>query len=392
MRAIGMVALGNSRSHPSSQKKCSAHGKKPWVSWRKGINVRCVWRAAQFGALVGILCAVSFAHGQAFQPFQPLPPMPPASPDNVANAAKIELGKQLFFDRRLSSNLSQSCLTCHNILGNGSDDRPLIAGAGGKTSSRSPPSLWNAGFYTAYFRDGRAANLESAIHMHLQAPEAMDMKDERVSSRLQSIPGYLAQFRFAFGSDRVTSEAVSKAIAVYLRTLNTQDSAWDRYLRGDASAINVSAKKGFEQFVDIGCASCHFWVNLAGPVPGLAFEMGEGFYELFPNYKGSVYEQKYRLTEDIGRIQITHEPTDRHMWRVSGLRNVAVTAPYFHNGSVNTLSEAVRVMGKTQLNKELLPAQIDDIVAFLHTLTGAFPPQTVPSLPMTFDQATVVTP
>jgi cytochrome c peroxidase len=127
-------------------------------------------------------------------------------------------------------------------------------------------------------------------------------------------------------------------------------------------------------------------------VPGLAFEMGEGFYELFPNYKGSVYEQKYRLVEDTGRIQVTREPTDRHMWRVSGLRNVAVTAPYFHNGRVATLAEAVSVMGKTQLNKELSPTQVDDIVAFLHTLTGAFPAQTLPSLPMTLNEATAVPP
>lgn len=354
--------------------------------------MKCVWRAAHVGALVVVLCTSKFVHGQAFQPFQPLPPLPPASPDNVANTAKIELGKQLFFDRRLSSNLSHSCLTCHNVLGNGSDDRPTIAGAGGKASSRSPPSLWNVGYYTVYFRDGRAANLESAIQMHLHDPEAMDMGDERISSRLQRIPGYSAQFRVAFGSDRITSETVSKALAVYLRTLNTQDSAWDRHLRGDVTAINDSAKKGFVQFVDIGCASCHFWVHLAGPVPGLAFGMGEGFYELFPNYKGSVYEQKYRLVEDTGRIQVTHEPSDRHMWRVSGLRNVAVTAPYFHNGRVTTLAEAVRVMGKTQLNKDLLPAQIDDIVAFLHTLTGAFPTQTLPSLPMTLEQATGVVP
>lgn len=346
----------------------------------------------QLGTLLLFLSSSWYVQGQSFQPFQPLPPMPPASPSNVANAAKIELGKQLFFDQRLSLKLSHSCLTCHNVLGNGSDDRARVAGAGEATSSRSPPSLWNVGYYTIYFRDGRADSLERAVQMHLREAEAMGISDEQVTARLQRIPGYLAQFRMVFGAERVTSETVSQAIAVYLRTLNTQDSAWDRYLRGDSTAINDSAKKGFEQFVDIGCASCHFWVNLAGPVPGLAFQMGEGFYELFPNYKGSVYEQKYRLLDDTGRIKITRDATDLHMWRVSGLRNVAVTAPYFHNGRVATLAEAVRVMGKTQLNKDLSPMQVDDIVAFLQTLSGVFPTQTLPSLPMTVNQAMEVTP
>lgn len=346
------------------------------------------------GALVLVASGgVLQARGEVFQPFQPLPPFPPAPSDNPASPAKIELGKQLFFDRRLSPQLSHSCLSCHNVLGNGSDERAAIAGAGGQASRRSPPALWNVGYNTIYFRDGRGLSLEQAIQTHVLEADAMAMvQEDRLTARLRAIPGYVAAFRVAFGSGPITLDFVGKALAAYLRTLNTQDSPWDRYLRGDSDAISAEAKKGFGHFVETGCASCHFWVQLAGPVPGLAFEMGQGFYELFPNYKGSEYDKKYRLTEDSGRIQVTRDATDQHMWRVSGLRNVAVTAPYFHNGSVTTLDEAVRVMGKTQLNKELSAAQVTDIVAFLQTLTGEFPRQTFPVLPLTVNQATTSMP
>ena len=350
--------------------------------------MKALMRAVGLGAMV-MVTGILQARGEAFQPFQPLPPFPPAPADNPASPAKIELGKQLFFDRRLSPQLSHSCLSCHNVLSHGSDERAAIAGAGGQTSRRSPPTLWNVGYNTIYFRDGRGLSLEQAIQMHMLEADAMAMGQEaHLTARLQAIPGYVTAFRVAFGPGPITLNSVGKALAAYLRTLNTQDSPWDRYLRGDAEAISAEAKKGFGHFVETGCASCHFWVQLAGPVPGLAFEMGQGFYELFPNYKGSEYDKKYRLTDDPGRIQVTRDATDQHMWRVSGLRNVAVTAPYFHNGSVATLDEAVRVMSKTQLNKELSSAHVADIVAFLQTLTGEFPHQTFPHLPLTVNHAT----
>jgi cytochrome c peroxidase len=129
-----------------------------------------------------------------------------------------------------------------------------------------------------------------------------------------------------------------------------------------------------QAFNDVGCLACHFGTNFAGPAPGPALGLGDGFYELFPNHLGTKYEMRYRLADDRGRFEYTGEPNEKYMWRVPPLRNIAQTAPYFHNGSVNTLPEAVRVMAKTQLKKELSEETVRDIVAFLNSLTGSTPP------------------
>lgn len=330
---------------------------------------------------------IALADADEFRPFQPLPAQPPVPASNPQSGAKIALGAQLFFDARLSPSGSVSCLSCHNVLAGGDDSRARSVTVGGGTTNRNAPTLWNVGFYTAYFRDGRASSLEHAIEEQLLSAEAMAMASpQAVAGRVSAVAEYREQFAQVFGDqDAVSFANIAKALAAYLRTLVTQDSAFDQYLRGHEQALSSQAKRGFEFYVDSGCASCHFWVNMAGPVPGLAFPMGEGFYELFPNYRGSAFDAKYQLTQDIGRFTISGHETDKHMWRVTGLRNVAITAPYFHNGAVATLSEAVRVMAKTQLNKDFTDEQIADVVAFLHTLTGRFPPPDVPRLPPSDD-------
>lgn len=339
---------------------------------------RAKWGIGIVLALWGVLAAA-----EAFRPFQPLPAQPPIPESNPQSASKVALGAQLFFDARLSPQGSVACLSCHNVLAGGDDSRARSVGVKGQETRRNAPSLWNVGFNTAYFRDGRATSLEHAVEEQLLSAEAMAMENpQALIERINAMTGYRAQFEQVFGDQNAVSFAnIAKALSAYLRTLVTQDSAFDQYLRGHQDALSAEAKRGFQLYVDSGCASCHFWVNMAGPVPGLAFAMGEGFYELFPNYKGSEFDAKYRLTEDIGRYAISRVESDKHMWRVSGLRNVAVTAPYFHNGSVPTLEEAVRVMAKTQLNKDFTDPQIADVVAFLRTLTGQFPQAQVPRLP-----------
>ena len=211
----------------------------------------------------------------------------------------------------------------------------------------------------------------------------MGMPDEAsVTNRISSIPGYREQFKRVFHrNDALNYDNIARAIAAYIRTLVTPNSAFDRYLEGDKNAVSKAVLRGHHEFIEIGCASCHFWVNFSGPVPGLAFQMGEGFYELFPNFVGSKYDKMSRLKEDLGRYLVTKEAIHKRMWRVPTLRNVAVTAPYFHNGSVGTLEEAVQVMVKTQLDKELTAQQVSDIISFLNSLTGRFPEQTMPRLP-----------
>jgi len=318
----------------------------------------------------------------AFEPYQPLPPEPPIPADNPQTESKVALGKMLFFDRRLSVNGSLSCNSCHDLARAGSDYRPLSTGATGLTGQRSTPTLFNVAYQTVYFWDGRAVSLEQAVASHLLDKTVMAMPSrQRVSERLANIDAYAELFALNFPDEGINYENITRALASFIRSLRTPDSAFDRYLGGDKHAISKSALQGFSTFVDSGCGSCHFWVNLSGPVPGLAFKMGEGFYELFPNYPGTREERRYHLSDDLGRYSVTHEETDRRMWRVPILRNIALTAPYFHNGSVATLEEAVRVMARTQLGKSFSHQQIADVTAFLRTLTGELPGISLPQLP-----------
>jgi len=333
------------------------------------------------GFAITLLLAASSVAAQ-FQPFQPLPAQPPIPADNPQSALKIELGAQLYFDPRLSVNGTVTCNTCHNLLAGGDDERPLSIGATGVVTARNAPSLFNVGYYTIYFRDGRATSLEAAIEEHLADEVVLGNKShDQVLARLRKLSAYGEEFAKVFGDGEISGKNVAQALAAYLRSMNTTDSAFDQYLRGRTAAISEQAKSGLKLFNESACASCHFYVNMAGPVPGLAFQMGEGFYELFPNFVGSEYDTRYQLMADIGRYQVTKIDTDKRMWRVTSLRNVATTAPYFHNGSVANLDEAVRVMAKVQLNLTWTDQQVADVVAFLQTLTGEFPRVVTPRLP-----------
>ena len=313
--------------------------------------------------------------------FEALPQQPPIPKDNPMSPAKVELGKQLFFDARLSSNGTLSCNSCHDVSGSGTDNRTVSLGVGAKAGGRNSPTVWNAAFMTAQFWDGRAATLEAQAKGPILNAIEMTMPDEQaVIDRLSSIPGYKEQFAKVFGgSNSLTYDNIAKAIAAYERTLITPNSAFDRYIKGNKKALSAAALRGMKEVETLGCTGCHNGVNFAGP----ALPMGEGFYQKFPTFTDNDYVKKYKLDEDVGRAMVTKNEADQHMFRVPTWRNVALTAPYFHNGSVKTLHEAVRVMAKTQLDKDLAGQQVDDIVAFLNSLTGEFPKQTMPRLPGT---------
>lgn len=319
----------------------------------------------------------------AFDILQPLPAQVPLPEDNPLSDVKIALGKQLYFDRRLSLTGTVSCNSCHNVMAGGQDDRPVSAGALGKSGRRNAPTVWNVAFQTVLYWDGRARSLEEQLHSHFLDDTVMAMPDAgEVRKRLAQIPGYRDEFAQAFGDDGAVSlDNTAKAIASYIRTLTTPDSTFDRYIRGDQQALPESAKRGLERFREIGCMSCHFGVNFAGPAPGPYLKMGDGFYELFPNFVGSEYDARYKLTDDLGRYDFSRDPGERRMFRLPALRNIALTGPYFHNGSVTTLSEAVRVMARTELNVTPPDKEVADIVAFLESLTGRFPMQSLPQLP-----------
>jgi len=342
-----------------------------------------------FAALVFGFTA-SLAQAEIPWTFQPLPAEPPIPADNPQTDAKITLGKQLFFDPRLSITGTHSCNSCHNLAAGGEDGRAQPVGVYGRKGRRSTLTIWNAAYHTIHNWDGSARTLEEQNQGHLLDPNIMGMPDARqLVDRFSSIPAYRAEFKTVFGKEGVSLENIARALASFERTLITHNSAFDRFLAGDKRAISTQAQHGFEDFIEVGCASCHFWVNLAGPQPGLAMQQGEGFYELFPNHPGTDYESRYHLADDIGRYDFSQVKTDIRMWRVPSLRNIEITAPYFHNGSVKTLAEAVQVMAKAQLKYELSQQQVDDIVAYLHTLTGRFPTITVPRLPETSNRTAV---
>jgi cytochrome c peroxidase len=312
----------------------------------------------------------------AFDYLQQLPNGPLVPTDNPLTDAKISLGKKLFFDPVLLGPHSKiSCNSCHILSKGGGDPHPLSVGQNGKKTHRSTPTLWNIGLQTVLYWDGRSANLEDQTLDHLRDPVIATWSNiGEIITHLEKIPEYRHAFAVAFPGDySLSGTNLSRAMASFERSLMAPNSAFDRYLAGDKNAISASAKRGIQKFNDVGCLACHFGVNFAGPAPGPAMKMGDGFYELFPTKLGSRFDKKYHLTDDLGRYSYTGLPNERFMWRVPPLRNIALTAPYFHNGSVSSLKEAVRVMARTQEGFNIPESTVNDISEFLKTLTGMTP-------------------
>ncbi len=330
---------------------------------------------------LAVLCSLFSATTLAATQWQALPDKAPEPADNPTTAEKVELGKMLYFDPRLSSNGTVSCFSCHNVMEGGDDHRTTSIGVHGQAGGRNAPTVWNAAFHSVQFWDGRAASLEDQAKGPPANPIEMGMRDlDAVSGRIEKIPGYKSYFDKAFGpGDNINIDNIAKAIAAYERTLITPNSPYDRYVRGEKQAMTAQQVRGMQTFADTGCTACHSGANFDGPT----LKTGQGFYQKFPLFTDNDYVTKYGLMNDTGRMSSTGKPEDKNLWRVPTLRNLAYTAPYMHTGSVKSLSEAVRVMAKAQLGKELVAAQVEDILAFLDALNGEFPEQTMPRLPAT---------
>ncbi|MCK9637181.1 MAG: cytochrome-c peroxidase [Methylobacter tundripaludum] len=303
-----------------------------------------------------------------------LPTQADAPADNPTTAAKVELGQMLYHDPRLSSTGTVSCASCHNTMLGGEDNRPNSMGVNGQTGGRSAPTVWNSAFNKVQFWDGRAASLEEQAAGPVTNPIEMGMKSwDDVVARLQSIEGYQKAFEEAFGKGTISKENATKAIAAYERTLITPNSPYDKYVGGDKSALSAQQVRGMEKVAELGCTSCH-----SGP----AFN-GPGTFQKFPVIPNGYWEAQHHFGKDKGLAEVSKKQADEHLWKVPTLRNVALTAPYFHNGSVKTLDQAVTLMAKLQLGKDLSKDEVADIVAFLNSLTGEFPKQKMPVLPGT---------
>ena len=306
--------------------------------------------------------------------WETLPTSASAPADNPTTAEKIELGKMLYHDPRLSSTGTVSCASCHNTMLGGEDNRPNSMGVNGQTGGRSAPTVWNSAFNDVQFWDGRAASLEAQAAGPVTNPIEMGMKSwDDVVARLKTIHGYQVAFEQAFGGNAITKDNATKAIAAYERTLITPNSPYDNYVSGDKSALTDQQVRGMNKVLELGCTGCH-----SGP----AFN-GPGMFQKFPIHSNAFYAAKYHFKDDKGLAEVTKKADDEHMWKVPTLRNIALTAPYFHNGIVKTLDEAVTVMAKVQLDKDLSKDDVADIVAFLNSLSGEFPKQTMPVLPAT---------
>ena len=308
--------------------------------------------------------------------WETLPTKAPEPADNPTTAAKVELGQMLYHDPRLSSTGTVSCSSCHNTMLGGEDNRPNSMGVNGQTGGRSAPTVWNAAFNAVQFWDGRAPTLEAQAAGPVTNPIEMGMKSwDEVVTRLQSIDGYQKAFEQAFGKNAISKDNATKAIAAYERTLITPNSPYDRYVAGDKSALSAQQIRGMEKAAELGCSHCH-----SGP----AFN-GAGMFQKFPMVPNGYFEAQYHFSKDKGLAEVSKKQDDEHLWKVPTLRNIALTAPYFHNGSVKTLDKAVFLMGKLQLGKDLSKEEVADIVAFLNALTGEFPKQKMPVLPATPD-------
>jgi len=294
--------------------------------------------------------------------FEPLPHFPPIPAANSLTPEKVELGNMLFFEPRISSSGVISCATCHNPALGWSDRIPRATGHDGQIGERNTPTVLNSGFLGSQFWDGRAVDLEEQALGPIEADVEMAMDLDSALERLNDFELYQKKFAEAFpdDADPINADNLAQALASFQRTLNTPNSPFDRYLRGDIDALNQQEKDGMVAFVDNGCIACH-----RGPAL-----TDSQFHRI--QVPGST---------DVGRFDVTGEESDRHRFRTPTLRNVAVTYPYMNNGATETLEEAVAIMGKEMLGRDFEEQTIADITAFLHSLTGEQPDYEVPSLP-----------
>ncbi len=305
--------------------------------------------------LVGLICVTllvaSTAQAQINEPIQPLPIQ------TKLDAKKVALGKLLFNDKRLSRDNSIACASCHNLT-SGADGLRTSVGLGGAVLPTNAPTVFNSSHNFRQRWDGKAPTLEALVSLILASPQIMDNKWPDVVAKFEQDSTLVAQFKQAY-PDGVKGPNIAHAIAEYERSLTTPNARFDKYLRGDKSALTVDEVRGYERFKSYGCVACHQGVNVGGNMFQKFGVMGD-YFAARGNPKPA----------DLGRYNVTKDDADKHVFKVPSLRNVALTAPYFHDGSASTLEAAVAVMFKYQLGRDASAEDRDLIVKFLHTLTG----------------------
>ena len=304
--------------------------------------------------LAPLLLLATFAQARAALD-EPIKPLPLALNPNPARA---EIGRLLFSEVGLSANGKVSCASCHDVTKGGDDSRVHSIGFNGQPTAVNAPTVLNAALNFTQFWNGRAGSLETQINDVVQNSIEMGSKWTEVVATVARNEKYRASFAAAY-EDGITKANIQNAIATYERTLITSNSRFDRYLRGERNALSDDEKTGYAKFKQYGCVACHQGVNVGG-----------NMFQKF-GVMGDYFARRGKLTEaDLGRFLVTGEESDKHVFKVPGLRNVALTAPYFHDGTAATLDDAVEVMFEYQLGRVASKEDKAAIVLFLNTLTG----------------------
>ena len=310
------------------------------------------WIAEERGKLAWSADAVPALKGE---PVHPLP-----LHVNL-NSKKVELGRQLFFDKRLSGDNTLNCASCHSLAKGGTDQAKVATGIRGQQGPINSPSVYNAMYNIAQFWDGRAKDLVEQAAGPVANPGEMGAEWGRVVETLNQVDAYRAAFAELYPAEGLNQTTVTQSIAIFEESLVTANSRFDKYLRGSSESLTINEKQGYELFKD-NCASCHFGPSLGG----LSFEKMGRKQNYFQQRGGALTEA------DNGRFNVTKQEQDRHLFKVPTLRNVELTYPYFHDGSASTLEDAVKIMARVQRDKQLNDHEVGDIVAFLKTLTGEY--------------------
>lgn len=278
---------------------------------------------------------------------------------------KVELGKMLWFEPRLSASNTISCNSCHNVAKGGVDNLPSSIGHKWAIGPINSPTVLNSDLNFVQFWNGRAKDLQEQAAGPIENPKEMAFTHDLAIGTLKSIPQYQQWFKKAYGSENFTIAEVTDAIATFEKTLRTPNSKFDKWLKGDDSALTVQQVEGYALFKQKGCIACH-----SGPLAGGQMYQKMGLVKSFKTDN-----------PDIGRAAITGKEFDKYVFKVPTLRNVELTYPYFHDGSVWDLQEAVEVMADIQLGQSLTKSESRKITAFLRSLTGEQPQITLPHLP-----------
>jgi cytochrome c peroxidase len=321
-----------------------------------GVAAVIVWlMRADTDSAVGPVLEFAEHGGEALSPLPLVPNLP---------REKVALGRALFSDVRLSHDNTLSCASCHDLATAGHDRRKVSVGVAGAVGSINAPSVFNAALNFVQFWDGRAETLEDQVSGPVHNPVEMASSWPEAIAKLKEDEKFRREFTHAYPNG-IEAASLVDAIATFERTLLTQNAPFDRFLRGDLQAIDARAQLGYRRFRELGCVSCHQGVNFGGNM----FQR----FGVMTDYFGSGEAHRAATSADLGRFNVTGREEDRYVFKVPSLRNVALTAPYFHDGSAATLDEAVAVMGRVQLGRELSRDEIDSVKAFLGTLTGERP-------------------